>query len=112
MPIKTGSSGYSGGWNDRSHGSARWMTPGEAEEVELYAYKADSIVLGQNSRGQLCCLNRQGHVLVLAPPRSGKGIGFVQANLAGYQGSMVVTDPKGENAAVLARYRQESLRER
>lgn len=122
MSITTGSSGYGGGLDTGAHGTARWMTPAEAEEVDLYTYHprpsakptdeedpVTSIVLGQNGKGKLCFLNRQGHVLVLAPPRSGKGVGFVQSNLIGYQGSMVVTDPKGENAAVSYLHRQRAL---
>lgn len=101
--------GGAGTWNANVHGSARWMSEAEASEVDLYSYYPGSIILGQNSHGTLCCLNRQGHVIVLAPPRTGKGVGFVQVNLAGYQGSMVVTDPKGENAAVSYRHRRDAL---
>ena len=92
-----------------AHGTARWMTPDEASQLQLWHYQPGSLILGQNSKGDIACLNHQGHVLVLAPPRTGKGIGFVQANLAGYQGSMVVTDPKGENAAVSHYHRRERL---
>lgn len=113
MPTTTGSAGSSSS-NTNAHGSARWMQPHEAASVKLYDYnprtpfgEVTSIVLGQDSSGQLCFLNRQGHVVVLAPPRSGKGLSFVQTNLAAYQGSMVVTDPKGENAAVSYLYRQQ-----
>lgn len=118
MSITTGSSGYGGGFDSGAHGTARWMSAEEAAAVDLYTYHPRppipdeppdpiaSIVLGQDSRGRLCFLNRQGHVLVLAPPRTGKGVGFVQSNLAMYAGSMVVTDPKGENAAVSYKYRQ------
>ena len=96
-----------GGGN--AHGTARWMTPDEASRLQLWQYQPGSIILGQNSKGDIASLNHQGHVLVLAPPRTGKGIGFVQSNLAGYQGSMVVTDPKGENAAVSHYHRRERL---
>ncbi|MBS1714208.1 MAG: type IV secretory system conjugative DNA transfer family protein [Armatimonadetes bacterium] len=104
-----GLTGGGGELNAHAHGSARWMTAEEAEELHLYDYRPGSIILGQNQDGWLCCLNRQGHVIVLAPPRTGKGVGFVQANLAGYQGSMVVTDPKGENAAVAHRHRSGAM---
>lgn len=109
MVYKVGSAGFGGDWNTTAHGSARWMTAEEAAELDCFSYYPGSILLGQNSQGNPCFFNRQGHVLVLAPPRSGKGIGFVQPNLACYQGSMVVTDPKGENAAVAARFRAEAM---
>lgn len=78
------------------------MTPEEAAQLSFYQQNEskDSILLGKNSKGHPAFLNRQGHILVLAPPRSGKGIGFVVPNLICYGGSMVVTDPKGENAAM------------
>ena len=85
------------------------MLPEEAAQLDFFSYYPGSIILGQSSQGRLACFNRQGHVLVIAPPRSGKGVGFVQANLFGYQGSMVVTDPKGENAAVSHRFRRTTL---
>jgi type IV secretion system protein VirD4 len=109
MNYRVGSSGFSGNWNTTAHGAARWMTPEEAADLEFFDYQPGSIVLGQNTQGELSFFNRQGHVLVLAPPRSGKGIGFVQPNLIAYQGSMVVTDPKGENAAVSAEFRRRAF---
>lgn len=109
MPYSVGSSGYSGNWNTTAHGSAKWMTAEEAGQLEFFRYYPYSIILGQNSQGDLACFNRQGHILVMAPPRSGKGIGFVQANCIGYRGSLIVTDPKGENAAVTADFRKNAL---
>lgn len=47
-----------------------------------------------------------GHLLTVAPTRSGKGVGCVIPNLLTYPGSVVVTDPKGENYAVTARARR------
>lgn len=44
-----------------------------------------------------------GHVLTVAPTRSGKGVGLVVPNLLNYAGSMMVVDPKGENWAVTHR---------
>ena len=109
MTYSSGSSGYGGMWSTDAHGSARWMTAPEANTLRLFEHRPDSIILGQNENGDLACFNGSGHVLVLAPPRTGKGIGFVQPNLLGYRGSMVVTDPKGENVAVSYRHRTEVL---
>ena len=109
MPYTVGSSGFSGDWNSTAHGTAKWMQPDEAAKLDFFSYYPHSVILGQNSRGDLACFNRQGHILVMAPPRSGKGVGFVQANLVGYQGSMIVTDPKGENAAVSYLHRKSTL---
>src|SRR5579862_213241 len=48
----------------------------------------------------------QGHIITVAPTRSGKGVGAVIPNLLLYPGSIVVTDPKGENYAVTAERRR------
>lgn len=46
-----------------------------------------------------------GHVLTVAPTRAGKGVGAVIPNLLDHPGPVVVTDPKGENLVLTARYR-------
>lgn len=81
-----------------SHGSARWGT-GEALAGER------GFLLGRSERHVLR-LDGQGHVMTVAPTRSGKGVSCVIPNLLDYPGSVLVTDPKGENYAVTARWRR------
>lgn len=57
--------------------------------------------------GQPLFYSGKAHLLTCAPARQGKGIGFVIPNLLHYQGSVIVTDPKGELAAVTATHRRE-----
>lgn len=66
---------------------------------------------GGNSyqEGQYLGWAGDGHILTVAPTRSGKGIGLVIPNLLHYPGSVLVVDPKGENYAVTHRYREEVL---
>ncbi len=80
-----------------SHGSAQWGT-GEALAGER------GLLLGRSEHHALR-LDGQGHVLTVAPTRSGKGVSCVIPNLLDYPGSVLVTDPKGENYAVTARWR-------
>jgi type IV secretion system protein VirD4 len=50
--------------------------------------------------------NGKGHILTVAGTRGGKGVNLLIPNLlglGGYDGSWVVIDPKGENAAITAR---------
>lgn len=47
----------------------------------------------------------EAHTLIMAPTRTGKGTRIIQPSLLAYQGSMIVIDPKGENAAVTATQR-------
>tara|TARA_R110002033_G_scaffold147311_1_gene184600 strand:- start:3510 stop:5150 length:1641 start_codon:yes stop_codon:yes gene_type:complete len=53
--------------------------------------------------------NGKAHLLTVAPARQGKGTGVVIPNLLHYSGSVFVTDPKGELAAITARHRQETF---
>lgn len=87
------------------HGSAEWLRPDRARAAKLF--DPGGVLLGQTSVGELLSFHGDGHLLVFAPNGAGKGTGFVQPNLVHYQGSMVVLDPKGENAVLSARRRRE-----
>ena len=82
-----------------SHGSAHWGT-GEA------LHRERGLVLGRQG-DRLLRFEGEGHVLTVAPTRSGKGVSCVIPNLLDHTGSVFVTDPKGENYAVTARWRME-----
>lgn len=47
----------------------------------------------------------EAHTLIMAPTRTGKGTSVIVPTLLRYMGSMLVIDPKGENAAVAGRQR-------
>lgn len=90
------------------------MTAEEAEAARIYDFRnagglVDAILVGQNKAGRYIGYRGDGNTMVVAPPGSGKGQGFVVPNCVFYQGSMVVVDPKGENAAMTARHRRENL---
>lgn len=99
-----------------SHGSARW-----GDGVAFLG--SVGLMLGRMSRAEkptsswrrsqkprTCSpalrYNGDGHLLTVAPTRSGKGVGCVIPNLLVYPGSVLVTDPKGENYTVTARARR------
>jgi len=79
------------GWHASDPGpfglDTRSTRPGSAEEPVLY--------------------QGEGHLLTVAPTRSGKGRGVVIPNLLRYPGPVVVFDPKGEIYRVTARRRRE-----
>lgn len=81
-----------------SHGSAHW---GDGEALR----RPSGLLLGRQGRRLLRVVG-EGHVLTVAPTRSGKGVSAVIPNLLDYPGSVLVTDPKGENYAVTARWRR------
>src|SRR5690606_24643356 len=53
--------------------------------------------------------NGKAHLLTVAPARTGKGVSVVTPNLLHWDGSVFVTDPKGELAGMTAWHRQEML---
>jgi type IV secretion system protein VirD4 len=81
-----------------SHGSAVWGTgEGLASPTGLELGRLGPTVLRYAG---------DGHLITVAPTRTGKGVSAVIPNLLHYPGSVVVTDPKGENYSVTARRRR------
>lgn len=53
--------------------------------------------------------NGDRHILTTAPTRSEKGVSAIIPNLLTYKGSVIVADPKGENAMITAKHRKKLL---
>lgn len=82
-------------------GSARFA---RHDELKPYEEKKGFYIGGGYS------FSDKGHILTCAGTRGGKGTNLIIPNLLGasdYKGSWVVIDPKGENAAITARYQRE-----
>lgn len=94
------------------------MTGEQAEQFCIYDFKnrdglVDAVMIGRSiKQNRYIGYRGDGHTMVIAPPGGGKGQGFVLPNCCFYQGSMVVIDPKGENAAMTSRHRSERLHQR
>jgi type IV secretion system protein VirD4 len=86
-----------------AHGSVHWGDPTPLQ-------RPTGLVVGEHA-GRLLRWDGEAHVLSIAPTGSGKGVGAVFPNLLDYPGAVVVTDIKGENHAVTARYRRDVLRQ-
>ncbi len=56
--------------------------------------------------GELICDASEQHLLAVAPTGAGKGVSLLLPWLLSYAGSAIVIDPKGEAAAVTARWRR------
>jgi len=76
------------------HGDARFGTLPEARRAGLAA--RSGIILGRLN-GQSLVSNDPGHVLIVGPTRTGKGVSFVIPNGLAWPGSMVTLDIKSEN---------------
>lgn len=76
------------------HGDARFGTLPEAHRAGLAA--KSGIILGRLN-GQTLVSDDPGHVLIVGPTRTGKGVSFVIPNGLAWPGSMVTLDIKSEN---------------
>lgn len=97
----------------RRHGTARF-----AKNEELLPFTASASIAAHGSAGFFIgggyYYGKSGHLLTVAGTRAGKGVNLIVPNLlrpGGFNGSWVIIDPKGENAAITAEY-QRSLGKR
>lgn len=85
-------------------GAAAFASLEECEKAGLL--NPEGLYLGLHS-GQPLFFSGKSHQLTAAPARTGKGTDVVSGNLLHYQNSVLVTDPKGELAAMTAAHRRE-----
>lgn len=85
------------------HGDARFGTIRDARNACLLG--KEGLILGKLG-GHVLRSNDPGHILVVGPTRSGKGISFVIPNGYAWAGSMVVLDIKMENHDAFAKARK------
>ncbi|WP_187429267.1 Conjugal transfer protein TraG [Roseobacter fucihabitans] len=88
-------------------GSSEWATIEHMKEKGLLG--ADGIILGsviEDAVEKVFSYKGDRHLLTSAPTRSGKGVSHIIVNLLCYLGSMLVIDPKGENARITAKARR------
>lgn len=94
---KSGAATFFGRDRGDSHGSARFADKRELRELE----QAEGLLIGRSpDTGQLLSYDGPAHLLTLAPTRAGKGVGTVIPNLLWAERSVLVIDPKGENARI------------
>lgn len=84
-------------------GSAKWADSEELREREVFGTKGYR--LGRFHNGT--CMERisysgDRHMLTVAPTRKGKGTAQIIPELLTHEGSVMVIDPKGENALITA----------
>ncbi|PYF06277.1 type IV secretion system protein VirD4 [Rhodobacter viridis] len=82
---------------DDSHGSARF-----ASQQERAAFlSSDGLLIGRDiEKNRLLRYDGPAHLLTIAPTRAGKGVGTIIPNLLTAPRSVLVIDPKGENARI------------
>lgn len=95
-----------------NYGTASWQMPSPA--MNYMATPATGVFFGKDSHpslnavpieeqwGKPLCSFPKAHTLIVAQTRTGKGTRVIVPTLLRYTGSIVVIDPKGENAAITA----------
>lgn len=83
---------------------ALWMPPPTLAGHEFWKYQTGKVFLGA-SCDQTIGIADNRHLLTIAGSRSGKGTSAIVPNLLLYPGSIMVIDPKGENASLTAERR-------
>lgn len=94
-------------------GSSQWADVDHMIDQDLFG--SDGIILGSvpvedpigQAVQQVFSYKGDRHLLTSAPTRSGKGVSHIIVNLLNYNGSVLVIDPKGENAMITAKAREE-----
>lgn len=94
-------------------GSAEWADLEHLQQNGLIG--TEGFILGsfeENGQKHPLQYNGDRHLLTVAPTRAGKGVSSIIPNLLTYEGSVIVIDPKGENARITAERRAQGNEER
>ena len=87
-------------------GSAEWADLEHLQQNGLIG--SEVFILGtfeENGEKYPLQYKSDRHLLTVAPTRAGKGVSAIIPNLLTYEGSVIVIDPKGENARITAERR-------
>ena len=91
------------------YGSAHWQTRAELRKNGMLQEVGRGFVCGKlgppRSKAAYISASDIPHVMMVAPTRAGKGVGFVIPNLLSFAGSVVVLDVKAENFEKTSRLR-------
>ena len=95
------------GLTGESHGSARFASRKELKKLQGPKGENAGLLIGRNpGTGRLLRYDGPAHLITLAPTRAGKGVGTVIPNLLAVDRSVLVIDPKGENARIAGEARR------
>lgn len=88
-------------------GVSSWWISAKDMVGKSWDHARGLVMLGRRG-GRVIGYSDNRHLLTIAGSRAGKGVSLIIPNLIFYPGSVVVVDPKGENAARTARRRGKS----
>lgn len=88
-----------------THGTARFAT---AKEIAPLARSESGLLVGRDPKTKkLLRYDGPAHLMTMAPTRTGKGVGTIIPNLLTANRSVICIDPKGENAKIAGRAREQ-----
>ena len=87
------------------HGDAQWAKPVDIRKMGLFEGNSTSLLVGKY-KGKWLQYSGNQFLGMIAPTRSGKGVGIVIPNLLNYSHSVVVLDIKGENYDLTSGFRK------
>lgn len=88
--------------HEPEYGDAHWASWQEINDAGLFS--KDGLILGKY-KGQYLISDSPTHAMVIAPTRSGKGVGLVVPNLLNWSDSLICLDIKNENYKKTAGFR-------
>jgi len=96
------------------HGSAHWADKAAIQQSGLLQKEGVYVGAWTDARNRLHYLRHHGpeHIAVIAPTRSGKGVGLVVPTLLNWEASCVIHDMKGELWALTAGWRSKVAKNR
>lgn len=83
---------------------ALWLEPSLLASSDTWRYQSGKLFLGTIGQQAIGIADNR-HLLTIAGSRAGKGTSAIVPNLLLYPGSVMVIDPKGENATLTAERR-------
>ena len=81
-----------------TQGRQVWMNPATLAQSSAWQFGSGKLFLGGLASGELIGFADDRHIMTVAGSRAGKGVSVIIPTLLTYEGSMLVLDPKGENA--------------
>lgn len=102
---------FNGGKGRKAESDAyfKWLSSESRKSNDNNLLNGEGVFLGYLDDGTYLRDNAKTHTLLIAPTRSGKGVGHIVPTLLTWKGSTVVTDVKGENWELTSGYRKSQL---
>ncbi len=104
---------------DDLFGSASWETEEKMIKAKLItpnnkkrSFDKREIIVGRRGLGDFIAYAGQAFIGLIAPTRSGKGVGFIMPNMINYSQNIVVFDPKADTMETCGKIREQRFKQK